>query len=386
MNVRLAKFVRALRNQRGFSFVETLLAGGLTGAVVLGAATMLNHTAKSEKQTNVQSIIDREFAAGTQLAANSENLKPFVNAAALGACLTKDGNANCAAFGNWADYPANPGAGRPKFQVSVNHLKECTPAEPTCMATRYMRYRWICTAAECSGLETEVRITPINAYAQSFKPRTSSVKLDRRQFLTRDQITFICGSGRTMRGVDYDQLQADCQAITNSNCVTPQATLDPANPGNNCQGALTVTCPDGYATTALDNGRVVCRPPSPGRTVAGGSSTTGTVGNTYAPNGPPPTVTNTSTVTHTVASPTPAPAPAPAPTPTPSAALKWVRTGTSPVSGGPGGTASNCPNSGGNPVDNQPCTTAGATCYWAFSAPNQGAGQGSGGRYDYTCQ
>ena len=302
-------FKTFLTGQRGFSFVETLLAGALTSAVVLGAATMLNHTAKTEKQTNVQSIIDREFAAGTQLAANVENIRPFLNVAALGNCLTKDGNTNCAAFGNWVDYPTTVPANKPKFQVSVNHLKECAPAEPTCMATRYMRYRWICTAAECSGLETEVRITPINAYAQAFKPRTSSVKLDRRQFLTRDQITFLCGAGTSVHGVDYDQLRADCAAIANSSCTLPQATMNPSAPSANCQDALTVTCGTGYAVTALDNGRTVCRPVFGGRTVAGYSETNGAP--YYTPTNAPPTVTNTSvsttttTVTTTATSSTP---------------------------------------------------------------------------------
>ncbi|RZA07480.1 MAG: hypothetical protein EOP11_07595, partial [Proteobacteria bacterium] len=103
-----------LRNSiSGFSLIETMIASAMTGMIVLGASTVMNTTVKSQKKTDVQSLIDREFAAATQLAANAPIVKAIVNPDSLGNCITKDKNSGCAAahVRPWALYPDSGAAG-----------------------------------------------------------------------------------------------------------------------------------------------------------------------------------------------------------------------------------------------------------------------------------
>ncbi|RYE71520.1 MAG: prepilin-type N-terminal cleavage/methylation domain-containing protein [Oxalobacteraceae bacterium] len=174
------------KSSRGFSLIETMIASAMTGMVVLGASTVMNTTVGAQKKTDVQSLIDREFAAGAQLAANSSIVRAIVQPNSFGdTCLTKDKTGGCASHAaGWIPYPA-AGAGGQTFNTTFNLLGPCNEADPRCMVKREMFYKWVCSDAECSGVETKIIVRPLQKEALSYRARETIVRLDRRQLLDR---------------------------------------------------------------------------------------------------------------------------------------------------------------------------------------------------------
>jgi prepilin-type N-terminal cleavage/methylation domain-containing protein len=304
--------------QRGFSLVEMMIASGLTGAIVLGASSVMNNTVTSQKKIEVQSLIEREFALGSQIAANGEILRKVLTLAGSldpnDTCILRDRNfsetragrtsINCQAVhpGNWNSYPANPPAALrlPVFNNSFSLLKSNCVADPQaanrCHAIREMAWRWVCTPEECSGIETKVVVRPLFNQENSFRPREVVVKLDRRQLFSKAEIQFICNAaGRSLTTLDYDQARDICTDQPVTDCVAlPNQTYNPfASSSTNCAPPLYSSCPDGYEFTGLYNAAGQCRPAPPPRVGSGPSEPV--AGAVYTPNPPPETRTNAST-------------------------------------------------------------------------------------------
>lgn len=277
---------RKLRGQAGLSIIEIIFATGVSGLVIYGGTQVVSMSNGLQKGSDGQSLIDRELAAGTQIANNPQRISPFINLPALGDCLMRDQNSDCARFTTegWKDYPAVTNSQGPHFNTNFNHLGPCASPDTakTCLVQRKMQYRWICTARECSGLETRVAVTPLNSLADKIKPREVTIKLDRRQFMNRAQVGFVCdalANRRSITGVDYARLSDICKAYDPSPCDLPHKTYQPEGAGD-CREELNASCGQGFSSAGLDNGSGACAPPPGGRTVAGRSSGTDTTTNT----------------------------------------------------------------------------------------------------------
>jgi hypothetical protein len=277
---------RKLRSQAGLSILEIIFATGVSGAVIYGGVTLMGLSGGLQKTTEGQSIVDRELAAGVQLANNPQRISDYVELTRLGDCLMRDQNADCAKFTNegWKVYPSSTGPKGPVFHTLLNGIGPCAngATDKNCLVKREMKYRWVCTARSCTGLETRVSVTPLNALAEKIKPRETTIKLDRRQFMTRAQIAFVCDkpeNRRSITGVDYGQLGDICKDYETSRCDLPHKTYQPAG-SNDCREELNASCGQGFSAASLDNASGACAPPPGGRTVAGRSSGTDTTMNT----------------------------------------------------------------------------------------------------------
>lgn len=280
-----------------------MIAAGMTGMLVLGASTVMNSTVGSQKKTDVQSLIDREFAAGSQLAANAEVLRGILRPDLFtDTCLTKDHNSGCTSHSapGWVAYPANAR----NFNSTFNLLGPCVETDPRCMVRRRMYYRWICSNQECSGVETKVTVEPLQKEAGHYRARESIVKLDRRQLMSRADLAFSCNGGnQSLTSIDYDQAQDGCSVQPQTTCPNmPGRAYDPFDTqAHNCSPGLTSTCTYGYDYTGFFENGAGCKAQEPNGP-ASYNEYTGTPN--YTPNGSGPALTanNASTVMTTVTS------------------------------------------------------------------------------------
>jgi type II secretory pathway pseudopilin PulG len=283
-------------SQAGFSLIEAMIATGMTGVIVLGASSVMTTTVTSQKRTDVQSLIDREFAAGAQIAANAEVVRDIVRPDLFGdTCLTKDRNSGCMSHvvPTWTPYPTPD---RRTFNSTFNLQGPCAEGDPRCMVKRRMEYRWVCSDTECSGVETRVKVEPLQKEANSYRPRETIVKLDRRQLMARADLTFSCTNiNQSLTSLDFAQAHDDCSVKPETNCPNmPGKTYNPFLPQSaNCADGLNSYCELGYDYTGFFSNGYNCKAPEPN----GPPQSAESVGPAnYTSNAaPPPTADNPST-------------------------------------------------------------------------------------------
>lgn len=245
-----------MRNARGFTTVEVMVAAALAGLLAVVAATVLVNTVGLEKKSAVQALADAEFAAGAQLAQNPARLAPYVNLAGLGGCLSGGAGAGCEAFQAWNEFPLTTGDKEPRFRAEVDLMGPCRPAKP-CPVKRTMRYRWLCTATKCTGTEVEVKVTA--SEASRVRERSTLISIDRRQFVDRGQLQFLCdAAGESMVGVDYAKLRDRCAAKAASTCAGPHAFFTVGGDPGDCRPAYDQSCGNGFGKIGLDTSSSAC--------------------------------------------------------------------------------------------------------------------------------
>jgi len=262
-----------MRNHKGFTVVEMMLALGLT--VIVGGVgyAVMTGTLLQEKNTRVISIADSEFATGIHLSRNAARLAPFVNPESLGDCLRTEAGTNCTQHSTWREFPRTTSSGAPTFHSRLGLSGPCGGTVP-CLVDRTMRYRWVCTANKCTALETEIKVSSLNK-EDHFNERSTTILLDRRQFVERAQLAFECDLLRqSMVGVDYNALRDRCELLHETRCNMPQDSY--GNGSGECRPELVSTCATGFNTLGLDRNNFACAGANAGRTPGSITTTTST--------------------------------------------------------------------------------------------------------------
>lgn len=245
-----------VRNESGLTTVEMLVVAFLGALISVAAFSVFTNTIGLEKRSALQSLADTEFAAGAQLAQNPARIAPYMNISGVGNCLTGSSTSGCDAFQVWSEFPVTTGEKEPRFRADVNLMGPCVPNKP-CAVMRRMRFRWLCTAAKCSGAEVEVKVTA--SEESRVRERSTLVSIDRRQFVERGQLQFFCdGAAQPMVGLDFSQLRDRCALKDLSTCSGPHAFFSVGGVALDCRPDYDQSCANGFAKIGLDSTTSVC--------------------------------------------------------------------------------------------------------------------------------
>lgn len=239
-----------IRQEKGMSLVQTLMAIAISVISIGAIAGILSQTFAVSKELDIQALMDTRHADVLHRAGSLRFIRNHFNLSETGTgsliqCLRSKGS-SCQTLGSTTMSELRDAEGDFNSYYGIK-LGKCAAPSSDCVIQQIANYKWICPSAqECTELIIGVETSYVGGKQRKvFKTRSNQLNIPARSLLSRGEIDYSCTNSSVLMGIDYRALKARCAPVsgrTQTNLQMPAASLgadmEAKTEESSCSGGL----------------------------------------------------------------------------------------------------------------------------------------------------